>query len=397
MNAFAGLLLAFAVNAGSQDTLVIRATSPVWKSVRLVQEVRIGVLEGQDAYTFGRVRTIAAGKDGSIFVGDEHGPRLLMYDSMGRFVKQIGRAGAGPGEYRTVRDLVTIPDGRLVHYDHETSRVTFYSPKGEHQSSFPFRSSFFGLFRSDSAGRLMILGSRTARGAPEAGDEKPVEGPRLEPVVVRVSTSGTVHDTIQQPELPRRPQVSSFGVMAGEGFLQPFDAENTTALSPHGYHVTGYTPRYAIDLHRGKQVLRIVRDIRPVPVARAERAEWQARADYYSKREPRGASAGVRVPAIKPAFRQIDVDEDGRIWVYRYVAAQKQAIAARPSNSALPPITWREPPTFDVFQPDGRFLGTVVLPSRTQLFLMRGNLLWGITRGELFEETYIVRYRLETR
>jgi hypothetical protein len=82
--------------------------------------------------------------------------------------------------------------------------------------------------------------------------------------------------------------------------------------------------------------------------------------------------------------------------VYRYVAAQKQASAPRPSNSALPPITWREPPTFDVFEPSGRFLGTVVLPAKTQLFLMRGNQLWGTTRGEL-DETYIVRYRLHTR
>ncbi|MEX2284577.1 MAG: 6-bladed beta-propeller [Gemmatimonadota bacterium] len=217
MNAASTLLLAFAFNAGVQDTVVVRATRPGWQNVRLVEELRIGALEGADAYTFGRIRRIAAGKDGSMFVGDEHGPRLLMYDSTGRFRKQVGRAGSGPNQYRTVRDLVTIPDGRLVYYDVETKRVTLFSAQGVPQSSFPFRSSFFGWFRSDSAGHLLMLGSRIARGAPEPGAERPVEGPRLESVVVRVSTTGTVLDTIERPRLTTRSQVPGFALMAGEG------------------------------------------------------------------------------------------------------------------------------------------------------------------------------------
>ncbi|MEX2283833.1 MAG: hypothetical protein WEE89_15215 [Gemmatimonadota bacterium] len=129
---------------------------------------------------------------------------------------------------------------------------------------------------------------------------------------------------------------------------------------------------------------------------REEKLEWDARARHTNQRlSPGDASYGVTVPAVKPAYHDFSVGEDGRIWVRRYVAAQKRTDLPPPrGTNPPPPISWREPPTFDVFEPGGRFLGTVVLPHRTYLWVRRGNSLWGTTRGAL-DETYIVRYRLE--
>jgi len=90
------------------------------------------------------------------------------------------------------------------------------------------------------------------------------------------------------------------------------------------------------------------------------------------------------------------VDDDGRIWVDRYVAAVKRTDLPGPrGDNPPPPITWREPRTFDVFEPAGRFLGTVVMPRHTTVWLRRGNLMWGTVRGE-FDETCVVRLRLVT-
>jgi hypothetical protein len=56
-----------------------------------------------------------------------------------------------------------------------------------------------------------------------------------------------------------------------------------------------------------------------------ERSQWQARADYHSRRG--GASAAVQVPEVKPPFRDITVDEDGRIWVQRQAQATERRIS----------------------------------------------------------------------
>jgi hypothetical protein len=66
----------------------------------------------------------------------------------------------------------------------------------------------------------------------------------------------------------------------------------------------------------------------------------------------------------------------------------------RLSDDAPPPLTWRDVPTFDVFESSGRLLGTVIVPSNTRIMFSRGDLVWGVTRGE-FDEPYVVRFRIE--
>jgi hypothetical protein len=90
----------------------------------------------------------------------------------------------------------------------------------------------------------------------------------------------------------------------------------------------------------------------------------------------------------------VSVDADGRIWIDRYVAAVKRNDIKANRPDQPPALTWREPRTFDVFDPAGRFLGTVAAPRNTRFLYARGNQLWGVTRGE-FDENYVVRYRLE--
>jgi hypothetical protein len=93
----------------------------------------------------------------------------------------------------------------------------------------------------------------------------------------------------------------------------------------------------------------------------------------------------------------VSVDRDGRIWVDRYTAAVHRAdIRPGPTRADGPPaLTWREPRTFDVFEPAGRLLGTVVAPPATRFLHQRGNTIWAVTRGE-FDENYVVRFRLVT-
>jgi 6-bladed beta-propeller len=115
-----------------QSARVIQSTEPpVWgASVRLVQELRVGEVDGDESYLFGRISNVAIGKDGGVIVADDKTPVLRMYDAEAKFLRTIGRAGEGPGEYRSMGGVRTLPDGRILLWDNRIQRLTYYSAAG---------------------------------------------------------------------------------------------------------------------------------------------------------------------------------------------------------------------------------------------------------------------------
>lgn len=49
-------------------------------------------------------------------------------------------------------------------------------------------------------------------------------------------------------------------------------------------------------------------------------------------------------------------------------------------------MTWRERNTFDLFGPDGAYIGSVVFPYATQLMATRGDRAWLLEEGESGEQ-----------
>lgn len=396
-----------------QDTTVVQSTGAgAWRNPRLVEELRIGTLDGDERYIFGRVSHVEVTSDGSHWIVDGQGPRVRIYDRDGRYVRDVYRTGAGPGEINGVMGISRTPAGQVAIWDLPNHRVSLYTPTGEYASAFTSNSGWWGgeSFQVDTAGRHWVFTSirnpaciNRVTGPDGTVREIGSEGPGCgRSAYLRYSAAGVLLDTafIPVPETVER--TPSFVVMLPEGYAQPFIPEWDYGLSPHGYFVIAHSTRYAINVVREVpgnagmfRVTRVEREYDPVRLTRGEKNEWQARADYYTRRG--GASAGVQIPDVKPALRSVSIDSDGRIWVDRYVEAVRRTdIAASPAGrDRPPPLTWREPRTFDVFEPTGRFLGTVVAPPGTQFLLQRGNRIWAVQRGE-FDENYVVRYRLET-
>ena len=124
----------------------------------------------------------------------------------------------------------------------------------------------------------------------------------------------------------------------------------------------------------------------------AERAEHEARSEWTRRNRAQFLTADVPpVPATKPFYRGLYPGERGRVWVRRYVKAEKiDTPPVEPDPSRPPPITWREPTVFDVFDSDGIYLGEVRAPPRTSMQVFRGDTIWGIRLGEL-DEPYLIR------
>jgi hypothetical protein len=206
--------------------------------------------------------------------------------------------------------------------------------------------------------------------------------------LLHMDDRGQVIDTIIPPTLPNEPDEPG----------NVFAVSKVWTLSPLGGLVVGVNDRYVIDHRRTDgTVLRIVRDNEPVRVHAEEKAEREARNAWMQRTQGQFLTSEIPpVPDVKPVYRSISVGQQGRIWVQRYVEAEKGEVrqtAARQGTERPPPTTWREPTVYDVFEADGSFLGSVRLPPRTSLWVFRGDRVWGVRRGEL-DEAYVVGFRL---
>jgi hypothetical protein len=383
--------------AASAQTQVVRSTGPgVWGAdTRLVEEIRIGRLEGAEEYLFGRVGSIAVGREGLIYVADTQGPIIRRFDARGQFLRNIGGVGSGPGEYRAIGGLRMLADGRLAIWDPRQGRIGVYTAEGAIQASHVVPSGLFSdnTFQTDAEGRFYI---RTILGA-RMGDPNREEG------WIRVAATGRILDTLR---IPRDPRPESFVLQTASGTDRPFTTELVTRLSSLGYLITGRNDRYAFDLHlAADRVVRIERAHSPVRLGRDERNEWQEWARFFERRiagdkpanpnMPSPRRVTFTIPEVKPAFSEILTDSQGRVWVRRYVQAQRRPARTRPADADVPEHVWREPPTFDVFEPAGRFLGTVTLPWNAMFYDAHDRLIWATVRGDM-DETYVVRFRIES-
>jgi len=382
------------------DTVVVRTIAgSVWPAgVTVTPEVTIGQFEGPDEYVFGEIVSLTVAADGSIFLYDRQAKALRQYAPDGTYVRTIGREGGGPGEYRRPdAGLAITPDGRLLLRDPGNARINIYSLTGESLGSWRIEGGFSTsnpLF-VDAAGRVYTPGlmDRTA------------DVTRWRNALIRVGPDSITPDTLPVPELEHEPKVlvarhtTERGTSTSVNSV-PFTASAHWAYSPLGYFVVGVSDRYAISLLRtGEPVLRIEKAWTPVPVNPEEKAEAERRSiESMRFTDPNWRWDGPGIPDTKPAFRSIFVAADGRIWVQLHQPAfeiELEEETREPRPGRLTPQRWVEPLVYDIFEPDGRYLGAIELPRNTSVRYARGDHLWAITRDE-FDVQYVTRFRIQT-
>ena len=392
---FALLVVALPIQFQAADTLVVRANNPpAWgERVELVEELRIGTLDGPEVYTFGSVSGVAIGPTQSVYIGDGQAPAIRQYGEDGSWIADVGRQGQGPGEYNLISGLRMLEGGPLALLDQRNGRVTYYVD-GEYSTSF---LSLSGLFTADPYAVDTAGGSyvKTVIRDPE---EPPSADAPEELGWIHFDRTGQVLDTLR---IPPEDAVGGGFVLAGlGGYYRPFTVMTVSTMSPHGYLVTCRNDRYALSrpLPDGR-VLRIERDVERIPVRAEEKTQWNAWIDYFERRgRERGDNASYGpIPDVKPYIRHLFVDDDGRIWVAVYAEARFQPYteAERAERGDRPSLEWNQPLVWEVVDPRGRFLGRVTLPDKTSLAAARGNTVWGVQAGE-YGEGQAVRFRIRT-
>jgi sugar lactone lactonase YvrE len=92
---------------------------------------------------------VVTAPNGDIFVGEGHGAgnnRILKFDKTGKFIKEWGKLGTGPGEFDQPHALAFDSQGRLFVGDRNNNRVQVFDQDGKFITEYKQFSRPSGIF-----------------------------------------------------------------------------------------------------------------------------------------------------------------------------------------------------------------------------------------------------------
>jgi hypothetical protein len=359
--------------AGQVDTLasgrlVVRnPATPLWDSTeawRLTEDLRIGRVEGEGPEVFGRIAGLVVDRDGRLWALDRQARELKIFAPDGAHMRTIGRQGGGPGEFGDPIGLAQDSQGRMWVADPANARFSVHDSTGEFIEtrrraiggySVPWRGGF------DADGRLWE--AAVVRG--ESGIRR---------AILRFDEELNPRDTLLLPDV-QNAQVFELRTQAGSVSANvPFTPTQLWAKGAGNDLWIGSSGEYRLHLTRGGDTLRTVeRAFESVPVTSAERQEAIDNLEWFVQQGGRVDES--RIPGTKPILQRFSVDPDGYLWVL-----------VTPRDGDQHP--------FDIFDPDGRYLGRVDSPVAFQPWpIFQVDAVHGLHTDELGVQQ-IVRARL---
>lgn len=378
------------------DTVVVRTvTGSVWGApATLVPEVSIGKTEGDPHYLFGAVASVAVAADGTIYVLDSQATEVRAFDPAGTWVRTLGRRGGGPGELKQPEALAVLSDGRIVVRDPGNARLQVYRPDGSPVAEWLLRSTLHtsAPLWADEHDNVYV---EFLRGAGTPGTEWQMG-------IIRYGPDGAIRDTLQPPQTGYHPPfvVAHAGEGSSQSYGVPFTPSEQWTIHPGGYFIYSLSTDYRIDLlRRDAPVIRIERSYRPVKVESGEKeARKRQIENWMHNMVPDWKWDGPSIPDTKPPFGNILTGHDGRLWVkVPQPAVEEPNPDYDPKKPQSEATRWVEPTAFDVFEPDGTYLGRVDTPEGFSTYpwpFFRGDTVWAVTADSLGVQR-VVRYHVQ--
>jgi hypothetical protein len=369
----------------------------------VVEDLRIGTVEGDSEYIFGRVGSVDVDSRGRIHVLDAQAQLVRVYSAEGHYEATVGSPGSGPGEIGPEpASLFVGPGDTLLLVDLGNQRMNRYAPDG----------TSLGGFRLAFENGVPIA-VRVARSGVIAVQTRPLGAPGQPSVdsldaIVTLGPDGTVLDTLKTFPSGRTLRLSGdapeITVFAGEPMWRLTDAGGVCFGVSDAYRMELYSPDGALERIVNRAFTR-----RPIAEADQEMMLSFFADQLAGSLPPEMVSQAVaQVRAIVrfaewyPAFSNLLIGPGGSIWVQHVPRPSELTDEERISWNFIEVITgvsWnliedvgaRE---WDVFDPDGQFLGVVTMPPRFQPRTIVGDAIYGVWRDEL-EVPYAVRLRIE--
>jgi hypothetical protein len=338
-----GTLVA-AVPAAAQQDVALPARDRAL-SDRPADVYTVGAADGESWEMFSGITAMAFDAADNLYVLDSQNTRVVVFDPAGRFVRQFGKRGSGPGELLAPFGLTVASDGHVVINDVGNRAFVVFQPTGEHVRNVPYPldgTMLMGPIQADPRGGIVVRATRRDPSQPATShaqvvrqllDERsaPVQIARFDmppPQVINQAENRRMVINMD-PVFAARP---SWGVLPGGGLVLHTDES------------------YAVKVHDGasRHVRTITRPFTPRRVTKRDRDAYEERARTQQAAGPGiamtvrsdGAGGGgasvafsgggggggtVTLPAnferpfadVMSVITNVRTDPAGRIWIQR--------------------------------------------------------------------------------
>jgi len=160
------ILLSFSTNAQSQKIEVkdgityIHNKKPQWGKepkikIEFIQE--IGGIDVKDkSYVMSEIKDLFRDKKGNLFIIDFGNHTIKKFDKDGKFIKNYGRKGQGPGEFLFPTSINVDHDENIYVLDYLVRKIIILNSYGEEIKRFTL-NNFYESFRLFSENNLILM------------------------------------------------------------------------------------------------------------------------------------------------------------------------------------------------------------------------------------------------
>jgi hypothetical protein len=369
------------------------------RSGNLTVDLVLGASDSVEEYTFGQLRDVLLLADGGFIILDALPNVARRYDRSGTFIANIGREGDGPGEYRGASMLAAAEDhGRLFLANETRGTIYVYGLDGTPIDTWELERPLDYPLIVDTSGVLVVRfpDHLRTRGRwsiePHVVDSLPNyiaivrrNGHSTDPPgLIWVDSTGSTLDSVRvtfEERLDAYVALPRGRIYSVIDYL-PFNWWSWTA---DNRLVKGRTDLYEITIFNqyaaGEPSTPSAiagRAIPPVSIGPAERAiidqllpgasgDWErSSGEWHGPQE---------APHTKPFYHRVLHASDGKLWVMRQTPSDVE-----PSLEGRTAFHEHEG-AFDVFEPDGRFVGSLSAPRGLDPRSIRGDTVLAIIRG----------------
>ncbi|MCJ7579585.1 MAG: 6-bladed beta-propeller [Candidatus Aminicenantes bacterium] len=311
----------------------------------LEEDLSIGQIEGTEEYRFGYLWKMLVDEKENIYIINYAGSemQIKVFDRLGTYIRSIGRMGQGPGEFTQASRLQITPNNELMVLDTNSSKLIYFSLDGDFLRRAPFLGVRASNVQVNSNGNYFFFsaeyqGQRVSE-AIYAANKLELFGPDLNFIkLIAKDEYRDIHGSIAPPwMIIRFPSID--------------------------LAICGFSETYELQIYdlNGHLVQKIFKDFDPVEI------------DEYEK-EKRDWTRAKGLPKYFPAFEDLSVDEEGRIYVQTFERQMD-----------------KDEFYFDVFEPDGKYIAKIPLKTFPEY--------WKNGKMYTFEEDengylYIKRYKV---
>jgi len=289
----------------------------VFKPIEFVEDISIGIEEGDENYMFNYPVDIDSDSEGNIYVLDYQDCIIKKYDPFGKFVAQFGRKGQGPAEFTNPYSMMISHQDSVYVGDYMLRKIEIISPAGVYQKTIKVD---FLYFFSINKNNDFIIGH----------EEYDKEGNRFYNVGRFDFQKNEAEGFFSQRQYwPAR--------IMNEEFVYefPYYVRWDINSKDHIYVASGVDYEVSVFDSDGNLLFKFTKDFNHVRVSGEEMKKISDRL------KGRGPNPFMANP-VYPVFRFISIDEKDRVWVEHY----QPNWGNRTNKETI----------YDVFSFDGKFL-----------------------------------------